>query len=43
MYSILLLEAVVFLSDNHARSHKSCAAVDYTPISVELHEPTRGV
>ena len=26
-----------------ARSHKSRAAVDYTPISVEPHGPTRGV
>ena len=26
-----------------ARSHKSRAAVDYTPIGVEPHEPTRGV
>ena len=26
-----------------ARSHKSCAAVDYTPIGVEPHGPTRGV
>ena len=27
----------------NARSHKSRATVDYTPISVEPHEPTRGV
>ena len=27
----------------HARSHKSCAAVDYTPIGVEPHGPTQGV
>ena len=26
-----------------ARSHKSRAAVDYTPIGVEPHGPTRGV
>ena len=26
-----------------ARSHKSCATVDYTPIGVEPHRPTRGV
>ena len=26
-----------------ARSDKSLAAVDYTPIGVEPHEPTRGV
>ena len=26
-----------------ARSHKSRAAVDYTPISVQPHGPTRGV
>ena len=28
---------------NIARSHKSRAAVDYTPIGVEPHGPTRGV
>ena len=27
----------------YARSHKSRAAVDYTPIGVEPHEPTQGV
>ena len=27
----------------NARSHKSHAAVDYTPIGVEPHGPTRGV
>ena len=29
--------------DEATRSHKSRAAVDYTPISVEPHKPTRGV
>ena len=27
----------------NARSHRSRAAVDYTPIGVEPHGPTRGV
>ena len=29
--------------DDPAQSHKSCATVDYTPIGVEPHRPTRGV
>ena len=31
------------LADTFAWSHKSRATVDYTPISVEPHGPTRGV
>ena len=37
MFGLNLLPTAV------ARSHKSRAAVDYTPISVEPHGPTRGV
>ena len=31
------------VTQDGARSHKSRAAVDYTPIGVEPHGPTRGV
>ena len=31
------------MSARIARSHNSRATVDYTPISVEPHRPTRGV
>ena len=42
-FSFLLPPLEVWPNTALARSHKSCAAVDYTPIGVETHGPTRGV
>ena len=39
----VLLTKIFGEDATYARSHKSRAAVDYTPIGVEPHEPTRGV
>ena len=33
----------ILIGQKPAWSHKSCAAVDYTPIGVEPHRPTGGV
>ena len=37
------IKIIYLLQTINAWSHKSRATVDYTPIGVEPHEPTRGV